>query len=169
VKLPSADAQRRKPYWLIGTLVVAWLVLNQTLALGHVVLGLALALALAWATRNLRPIEPRIRRVSLAIGLLPLWLADVIRSNVGVARIVLGLRRSSDFRSGFVKIPLAIRDPHGVAVIAVVVTSTPGTVWVDLSADGSVLTLHVLDLGDEAEWVDWLKNRYEKRLMEIFE
>jgi multicomponent K+:H+ antiporter subunit E len=96
-------------------------------------------------------------------------LADVIRSNVGVARIVLGLRRSSDFRSGFVKIPLAIRDPHGVAVIAVVVTSTPGTVWVDLSADGSVLTLHVLDLGDEAEWVDWLKNRYEKRLMEIFE
>jgi multicomponent K+:H+ antiporter subunit E len=169
VKPSSANAQHRRPYLLIGTLVATWLLLNQTLATGHIVLGFVLALALAWATRSLRPIQPRIRRVYLAIGLLPLWLADIVRSNIGVARIVLGLRRRSDFQSGFVKIPLAIRDPHGVAVIAVIVTSTPGTVWVDLSADGSVLTLHVLELRDEAEWVDWLKNRYEKRLMEIFE
>ncbi len=168
MKPSNANAQHTRPYLLIGTLVVIWLLLNQTLAPSHIVLGVALAFALAWATRNLRPIQARIRRVYLAIGLLPLWLADVVRSNIGVARIVLGLRRS-DFRSGFVKIPLTIRDPHGVAVIAIIVTSTPGTVWVDLSADGSVLTLHVLDLRDEADWVDWLKNRYERRLMEIFE
>jgi multicomponent K+:H+ antiporter subunit E len=169
VRPSSATAQHRKPYWLIGTLVLTWLLLNQTLAPSHVVLGFALAIALAWATRNLRPIQARVRRVDRAIGLLPVWLTDVVRSNIDVARIVLGLRRSADLRSGFVRIPLAIRDPHGVAVIAVIVTSTPGTVWADLSADGSVLTLHVLDLRDEAVWVDWLKNRYEKPLMEIFE
>jgi multicomponent K+:H+ antiporter subunit E len=70
---------------------------------------------------------------------------------------------------GLVTIPLELRDPHGLAVLAAIVTSTPGTVWVDLSADGSALTLHVLDLIDPGEVIDLIKGRYERRLMRIFE
>lgn len=165
----SSTTQQRRPYLLIATLVVSWLLLNQTLAPGHIVLGLALALALAWATRNLRPIQPRLRRLNVAAALVPILLVDIVKSNVDVARIVLGLRRGSDVRSGFVKIPMTMRDPHGLAVLAVIVTSTPGTVWVDLSPDGTALTLHVLDVGNEERWIDLIKNRYERRLMEIFE
>jgi multicomponent K+:H+ antiporter subunit E len=168
VKLAGAAAGR-KPYVLAAALVATWLLLNRTVAPGQVALGLVLALAMVWLMRTLRPVQPRLKRVYLAAVLPPLILADIVRSNLGVARIVLGLRRAGSFRSGFVKIPMRMRDPHGMAVLAVIVTSTPGTVWVDLSPDGGVLTLHVLDLGDESQWIDWIKNRYEKRLMEIFE
>ena len=41
--------------------------------------------------------------------------------------------------------------------------------WVDLSPDGATLTLHVLDLRDEQAWIDTIKQRYERLLMEIFE
>jgi multicomponent K+:H+ antiporter subunit E len=68
-----------------------------------------------------------------------------------------------------VRIPLELRDPHGLAVLAVIVTATPGTVWVDLDHATGTLTLHVLDLKDESEWIGWIKNRYEKRLRGIFE
>ena len=34
---------------------------------------------------------------------------------------------------------------------------------------GRVLTIHVLDLIDESEWIRTIKNRYERRLLEIFE
>lgn len=47
-------------------------------------------------------------------------------------------------------------------------TYTPGTVWVDLS-EQYTLTLHVLDLHNEQELVDLIKQRYECPLMEIFE
>ena len=47
------------------------------------------------------------------------------------------------------QIPLDLQDAHGLAVLACIVTSTPGTVWVGLSPDGATLTLHVLDLDDE--------------------
>jgi multicomponent K+:H+ antiporter subunit E len=40
---------------------------------------------------------------------------------------------------------------------------------VNLSADGRQLTLHVLDLDDEARWIRIIKERYESRLMRIFE
>jgi multicomponent K+:H+ antiporter subunit E len=40
---------------------------------------------------------------------------------------------------------------------------------VGLSGDGKWLRLHVLDLVDEAHWVHVVKDRYETRLMRIFE
>jgi multicomponent K+:H+ antiporter subunit E len=96
-------------------------------------------------------------------------LADILRSNLAVARIVLGLTGGRDIRSGFIDVPLQLRDPHGLAVLAAIVTSTPGTVWSDLSADGEKLTLHVLDLRDEAALIATIKQRYERLLMEVFE
>jgi multicomponent K+:H+ antiporter subunit E len=86
-----------------------------------------------------------------------------------VAVIVLGLVRDRRICSGFVDIPLELRDPHGLAVLAMIVTATPGTVWAGLSPDGATLTLHMLDIRDEQEWIRWFKDRYERRLMEIFE
>jgi multicomponent K+:H+ antiporter subunit E len=143
-----------------------WLLLNDSLSLGHIVLGLLFAVGLAWSSGALRPLTPRIRQAHLALVLLGYVLRDIVRSNVGVARIVLGRR---EVHSGFVKIPLDLTDPHGLAVLAGIVTATPGTVWVDHDTATSTLTLHVLDLKSETEWIDWIKGRYERLLMGIFE
>jgi len=169
VKAAAQAAARTVPLVLTGVLFLLWLLLNQTRSLGHVLLGLLLAVALAWASGVLRPVRPRIRRAHRAIVLLGFVLLDIVRSNFGVARIVLGLVRDREVRSGFVKIPLDLEDPHGLAVLACIVTATPGTVWVDHDAATSTLTLHVLDLKTETEWSDWVKHRYERLLMEIFE
>ena len=162
-------ATRRFPPVLIAALAVMWLMLNQTLAFGQVALGLLLGATVAFVTSTMRPLQPRLRNVHLAPALLLAVFLDILRSNVNVARIVLGLVRSREVRSGFLDIPLDMRDPHGLAVLATIVTSTPGTVWVDLSTDGSRLTIHVLDLKDEGAWIRWIKDRYERPLMRIFE
>jgi multicomponent K+:H+ antiporter subunit E len=137
--------------------------------LGSIVFGVVLALALAWASVTLRPLRPRMRRPFAAFGLLATVVLDIVRSNFAVARVVLGLVRGREVRAGFVDIPLDLRDPHGLASLAAIITSTPGTVWADLTPDGKTLTLHVLDLRDEAEWIRWIKTRYEQPLMRIFE
>lgn len=62
-----------------------------------------------------------------------------------------------------------MRNPFGLAALAVIITATPGTVWVDYDAGEGMLTIHVLDLVDEATWIGTIKHRYERRLMEIFE
>jgi multicomponent K+:H+ antiporter subunit E len=165
----ARGVSRRVPLVLTAALLVMWLLLNETLSLGHVALGLALAVALAWASGVLRPLRPEMRRPHLVVVLLAHVLLDIVRSNIGVARIVLGLVRDREIRSGFVKIPLALTDPHGLAVLAGIVTATPGTVWVDHDLATSTLTLHVLDLKSDQEWIDWIKQRYERLLMGIFE
>jgi multicomponent K+:H+ antiporter subunit E len=169
MKLPTARVPRRVPLVLTGVLVVMWLLLNETLSIGNVLLGVLLAVALAWASGVLRPLQPTMRRPHLLLVLLAHVLRDIVRSNIGVARIVLGLAGSREIRSGFVKIPLDLTDPHGLAVLAGIVTATPGTVWVDHDLAAKTVTLHVLDMKSEQEWIDWIKGRYERLLVRIFE
>lgn len=149
-------------------LLALWLLLNQTVAFGQVLLGVALAIYGPYATAALRPTTARVRRPLAILRLLGRVGVDIVQSNIAVAGVILGGRKRHD-NSGFMQIPLDMRDPHGLAALACVLTGCPGTVWAGLTEAGDVLTIHVLDLQDEAEWVDIVKNRYEKLLMEIFE
>ena len=110
-----------------------------------------------------------VHRPQKALLLLGLVFVDIVRSNIAVARIVLGLTGKRAIRSGFLEVPLDMRDPYGLAALATIVTSTPGTIWAGLSQDSATLTLHVLDLRDERASIDTIKQRYERLLMEIFE
>jgi multicomponent K+:H+ antiporter subunit E len=157
------------PFPLVSAgLLVMWLLLNQTLSLGHLLLGSALALAGGGGLKALQLPKARVRRVGPILQLMFLVLADIVRSNIAVARVVLGLggRRRT---SGFVNIPLDLRDPYGLAALACIITSTPGTLWVNFDAGRGLLMIHVLDLIDESEWVRTIKGRYERHLLEIFQ
>ena len=153
---------------LVIALTAIWLLLHHTLAPAQAALGLALALLFAWLGSILRPFRAKFRRLDRSVELFFVVSWDIVRSNLAVARIVLGLTGRREVRSGFVKIPLDLREDHGLAVLACIVTSTPGTVWAGLSPDRATLTLHVLDLDSEDHWIQLIKQRYERRLMEIF-
>lgn len=156
------------PYPLVSaSLLVLWLLLNETLSLGHILLGGVFALVGGWALSALQPPKARPGRVGTILGLAALVLADIVRSNLAVARIILGLEQTQ-WRSGFVEIPLELRNPYGLAALACIITSTPGTLWVDFNEASGTLTIHVLDLVDETQWVRTIKDRYERRLLEIF-
>lgn len=144
-----------------------WLLLNQTLSPGHILLGGVVALIGGWALAALKPPKARPRRLDRILLLAVLIFVDIVKSNIAVARIILGAKRK-ERTAGFMKIPLLLRDPYGLAALACIITSTPGTLWVDFNEASGILTIHVLDLTEEAEWVGLIKGRYERRLMEIF-
>lgn len=157
------------PFPLLSACLLAmWLLLNQSVAVGHVLLGGALALVGGWLMTALMPPKARVRRPWAIIRLFFLVLADIIRSNIAVARIILGPRHRN-VTSGFVNIPLDLRDPYGLAVLACIITATPGTLWVSFNAVDGILMIHVLDLIDESAWIATVKGRYERLLREIFE
>lgn len=152
---------------LAAFLLLAWMLLNS-FTLGHLILGAAISLAATHAMTSLQPPRPRLRRWMLLPRLVAVVMLDILRSNYAVASIILQGRRRERV-SGFVAIPLDLRDRTGLAVLACIVTSTPGTAWVEYDTVSGVLLIHVLDLLDPDEWIGTIKNRYESLLMEIFE
>jgi len=160
---------KRVPPLLTIVLVVIWLLLTGPVSAGQLVLGTVIAVAMMLAASQWRPVHPRLRTLWPIFPLFYHVFIDIVRSNIGVARIVLGLTRGRTVHSGFIDIPLELRDPHGQAILAAIITSTPGTAWAGVSADGSRLRLHLLDLKDEAEWARMIRERYERPLRRIFE
>jgi multicomponent K+:H+ antiporter subunit E len=160
--------KRWLPFPLLSlALLATWLLLNQTLAAGQMILGALIALGGGLALAVLQAPQGRVRRPLAIAELAWLVLTDIVRSNIAVARIVLhpGHRGQT---SGFLEIPLELRDPGGLAVLACIITSTPGTAWARYDSTRSILTIHVLDLVDEQTWIRTIKGRYEHRLLEIF-
>lgn len=153
---------------LSGLLLAVWLVLNQSLAAGHILIGAILGLVLAGVFARLRPPRLRMRNHHKLLWLGLLVAVDVVRSNLAVARIIV-LGRSRAVTSGFVSIPLKLTDPFGLVALACIITSTPGTIWVSYDASHGVLLIHVLDLVDEETWIHTIGHRYERLLLEIFE
>ncbi|MFA5537644.1 MAG: Na+/H+ antiporter subunit E [Gemmobacter sp.] len=159
------------PYpWLAFGLVTVWLLLNG-FSLGQLVLGIAVALVAGRVMAALQPAKPRLRRWQLAPRLLGIVTLDIIRSNIAVTRlIVTGAGPKYGSRtSGFVDIPLELRDQIGLAILSIIITATPGTAWIEYDHARSRLLLHVFDLIDPDEMRALIKNRYEHLLMEIFQ
>lgn len=156
------------PYPLLtAALLLTWLLLTS-FSPGQFLLGAVIAVAASRAMAALQPSKPRLRGWQFIPRLAGIVALDILRSNIAVASIILGGRRR-DRVAGFVAIPLDLRDKTGLAVLACIVTSTPGTAWIEYAHDSGVLLIHVLDLVDRDEWVALIKNRYEALLMEIFE
>lgn len=149
-------------------LLVLWLLLTQSLTAGSLVLGAVLGVLAPLLTASLRPAPVRIRRPGVIARLLVRVIGDSLRSNVAVIRTILA-QSPAAIPSAFVRVPLDVRDPNALAVLAMIVTATPGTAWAELAYDRSALLLHVLTVDDEAAIVASIKDRYERPLMEIFE
>ena len=153
---------------LTALLFVVWLLLNQSVSPGTLLMGAVLAVLVPLCTKGLRPGSVTMRKPLLAFKLWAIVMRDFVRSNIRVATLIL-TRRPRDIPSGFVQIPLDMRDPHALALLAMILCLTPGTAWAEVSLDRSVLLLHVFEIDDADAMVAMVKRRYERPLMEIFE
>lgn len=149
-------------------LLILWVVLNDSLSIGTLALGGVIALTLSLLAPSLRPVRATLSHPMSALRLIGHVFVDIVKSNVAVSRrICLGDRAGAT--PGFVDIALRLRDAHGLAALACIITFTPGTVWAGYDESQHILTLHVLDLKDIAAWRRIVQHRYEQPLMEIFE
>lgn len=159
---------RLVPYPLLTLALFAmWLLLTQSFSPGQALLGAIVTLIAVRGIAALRPDASRIRSWPSVVKLTAIVARDIVRSNFAVARIVLFPR--AGMISSFVRLPVDLTDRHALTVLALIITATPGTCWVQFDRSEGVLLVHVLDLVDEDAWIRLIKDRYESLLMEIFE
>ena len=160
---------RLLPHPLLTVLLaVVWCLLVNEIKLGTIVFGLILGLLIPIATAAYWPDRPIFTRPWKMISYMCLVLWDILVANVIVAMIVL-FKSNKAMRPQWVVIPLDLRTPEAITMLAGTITLTPGTVSADLSDDGRVLLVHALDAEDPDAVRDDIKQRYERRIKEIFE
>jgi multicomponent K+:H+ antiporter subunit E len=159
--------KRLIPYPLLASaLFVLWILLTG-FSVGHILLGGVIAIAVSRTMLLLRPEQPNIKLTSAIPKLFGLVLADIVRSNIKTARIILFGK--ADRKAGFLDMPIRIRSPYALATLSIMCTATPGTLWVQHDPSRRVILIHFLDMADAEAWVDEYNEVYEPLLMEIYE
>lgn len=168
--VPVPAVPRRKWLGHPGLSVVifgTWLLANDSLDLGHVILAVLFALVLPRLTAEFWEDAPRIHRPGVALRLFFVFAYDVVIANFRVAVLVLG--PNARLRPAFIEVPLDLEDPFGIAVLATMITLTPGTLSAHMRERDKLLVIHVLDVdvGDEEALIAEIKQRYERPLREV--
>jgi multicomponent K+:H+ antiporter subunit E len=144
-----------------------WLLLNNTLAAGHVVLGAVLAVFIPWLSSAFWPEEVCIKKPFTLLRYIAFVLFSIVVANINVARLILG--RSDKLQPGFFKLELRLQSPVGISMLSNTISLTPGTVSCDLSDDRRFLLIHALHIEDIDVIISDIKTRFEQPLLEIFE
>ena len=157
------------PYPVLSLLLLGfWLLVNQSVSPGQILLGTILSVSLSWAMVNLEPSKPRLRRPGAAFRLAGSVIQDIAQSNLAVLGAVLS-RRKPPVQSAFVMVELQLQDDNAIALLACILTTTPGTAWLEYDRQTRMLLIHVLDTADGKDWQSIVTHRYERLLKEIFE
>ena len=159
---------RTFPHPLLSVFIaILWLLLNNDASIGNLLLGAIVGWAVPKVTSSYWPDHARIGNTRAIVEYCAVVLKDIVVSNLQVAYLVL-FRRGDTLRSRYISVPLELGSAEAVTVLAATITLTPGTLSADFSADGRALLVHCLDVGDPEQAVAAIKQRYERRLMEIF-
>ena len=145
---------------------VIWLLLNNTVAAGHVVLGLIFAIVIPLMTASFWPEKVRINAPLTLLKFLATVLWDIVIANLMVAKLIMG--RNDKLMPAFIHVELDIQTPLGISFLANTISLTPGTVSCDLSADRRYLLVHALHAEDTSEIIKHIKQRYEAPLIKVF-
>jgi multicomponent K+:H+ antiporter subunit E len=149
------------------SLVLVWLALVNKVTLGNLILGAGLGIVIPLLTKAYWPDRPKVARPLKIVEYFLIVLWDIVVANVQVAAIIL-FKREKDIRSAWITVPLEVTSPEAITVLAGTITMTPGTVSAMLCADGSAILVHTLHTDDPDGVRDGIKDRYERRLKEIF-
>ncbi len=144
-----------------------WLLVQMSLAPADVFIGIVLALGLPFLTIRFWPDAPQVRHPAKVAKYVVIFLYDVLVGGLQVAWWIIGPQ--SKLQPKFIFIPLDLRHPFSITMLASTISLTPGTVSAHVSGDRRLLIVHCLNAPDGDAMVRGIKERYEAPLMEILE
>lgn len=168
-KVPRRRAylQRWLPHPLLTlVLVLLWMALLNSFTIGGLLMGIVLGMLIPIYTAHFWPERPVVRSPHKALLFMAIVAYDMVVANIHVAYLIL-FRPVHRLRSRWVTVPLELTSPEAITVLIGTITLTPGTVAADLSADGSALLMFCLDVDDDEQLVQRVKQRYERRIGEF--
>lgn len=151
----------------LALIALAWGALTGDFSVLNLVAGGAIGLvALRIGGARGRVELDSLRRVPRAVGFGLFFLKQLVVANLRVARLVLGPRRW--LKPALLAVPLDVTRDAEIAMLANLITLTPGTLSVDVSSDRRTLYVHCLGVDDPEAVRRGIKDGLERRVAELF-
>ncbi|NHB56747.1 Na+/H+ antiporter subunit E [Acinetobacter shaoyimingii] len=154
------------PHPFVSVIVaLSWLMLGHSAEAFDFIVAFILAIVIPKLIQPFIVRTPNIHWI-LAIKLMFIVIWDIILCNVKVAKQVLG--PTKNLHPKWYRVPLESDHEQVNSLLAMIITTTPGTVSAGIDQERGDILVHSLSTDDPEADIQEIKNRYEAPLMAIF-
>jgi multicomponent Na+:H+ antiporter subunit E len=146
-------------------LALTWVAATGVFTFTNLTVGFILGFMVLFFTRRIVGAPRYVTKVRQVIGLVFFFLWELLLANLRVAYDVLTPRHR--MVPGVIAIPLEARSDSEITILSNLITLTPGTLSLDVSADRKVLYIHAMYIDDPESVRQKIKNGFERRILEV--
>ncbi len=146
-------------------LALVWCAMTGVFTFPNLLLGFTFGFLVLYSLRRIMPASPYFGRIRQVAGFLLFYVQDVIRANLRVAYDVV--TPQLHMRPAIVAVPLDAQTDLEITLVANLVTMTPGTLTLDISADRRTLYVHAMFASDPEAVRREIKDGIERRVLEL--
>ena len=146
-------------------LTFVWVALTGKFLVSNFLFGFALSFCLLWTITRDREGRKYFNRIPRIISFVFYFLNELLKANLQVAYDVITPRFY--MTPGIIRIPLSAETDLEIALLANLISLTPGSLSLDVSDDRKVLYVHAMYIGDKDAYIAHVKNGFERKLLDI--
>lgn len=155
--------------FLILVLALVWAAITGSFSGLNLLFGALVGTGAVLILRSSLRQRGELRRLQHIAALALLFVYELLASAVRVALVVIRPDIKSGLRPAIVAVPLTVKSDAEIALLANLITLTPGTLSIDVSEDRSVLYVHALTLASSEALIAEIASGFEARVREVFQ
>ncbi len=155
----------RTRFLLNNLLTFVWVALTGTFTFLNFAFGFILSFAALWLINQSNSDGKYFKIVPRAVAFVFFFLYELIKANIQVAYDVI--TPTFYMTPGIVRVPLDAKSDFEITLLANLISLTPGTLSLDVSEDKKVLYVHSMYIEDKDEFIQGIKNGFERRLLKL--
>lgn len=148
-------------------LALAWTALTGQFDPINFISGFVLGYLVLWLVQRAVGTSNYFKKVYQIVGFILFFIWALIQANLRVAYEVITPPHT--MRPAIVAIPLDVKTDTAITLLANLITLTPGTLSLDVSADRKELYVHTMFVDDVEQFRREIKDGFERRVLEVFQ
>ncbi|WP_085991837.1 Na+/H+ antiporter subunit E [Oceanobacillus senegalensis] len=147
------------------TIAILWMFLGESYTAPSFIIGYLLGIILLFVLRRFIPGPFYLIKVKNIIKLILIFIRELILSNITMLKYIYSPKQLAE--PGIFEIPLDVKSNWEITILTTLISLTPGTLSVAVSADNHYLYVHAMNIDDTEESINDIKNSFEKAIMEV--
>lgn len=158
-----------KPALTVLVLGIVWAAITGSFSGLNLLFGIVIGIVVVLLLRRDAATMKELRRARSIWSLLLMFLYELMASAVKVAIVVLTPNMKAAMRPAIVAVPLTVKSDAEIALLANLITLTPGTLSLDVSEDRSALYVHALSIDTPEALIADISGGFEAKVKEVFQ
>lgn len=146
-------------------LALIWMFLQGELRGVNFAVGLVLGYLIIAISERALGRRTYVRLVSRLLGFVGFVFWDIFSASIRLAWVIL--QPKPNFRPAVIAVPLDEISDVEIVGTANLISLSPGTLTIDMAPDENMLYVHTMFLDDMETFPQMIKDRYERRVVEV--